>query len=197
MKNKLLKDDRIHHVMKDLEKIGFSIEDEENLSNLDKLSFNALIKKNIKQLSISQYESMKSKHEKVKSIIHTNTNSPQEYLTNGIFTNSQKSLLFNLRSKCDNNFKDNFHNGHQNITCPLCKLEPDSQEHALSCHIIADHLNPSEKNIIQCIAYEDIFGDAQAQMKIIGIYQSIIRIKKKTLEEYSTYFLPGLKFGTL
>ena len=51
-------------------------------------------------------------------------------------------------------------NGHQDITCPLCKLEPDSQEYALSCHIIADHLNPSEKNIIQCIAYEDIFGYA-------------------------------------
>ena len=84
-----------------------------------------------------------------------------------------------MRSKCDNNFKDNFQNGHQDITCPLCKLEPDSQEHALSCHIIAKHLNPSEKNIIQCLAYEDIFGDAQAQMKIIGIYQSIIRIKKK------------------
>ena len=196
MKNKPLKDDWIHHVMKDLEKIGFSIEDEESLSNLDKLSYKALIKKKIKQLSISQYESMKSEHEKVKYIIHTNTNSPQEYLTNGIFTNSQKSLLFNLRSKCDNNFKDNFHNGHQDIKCPLCKLEPDSQEHALSCHIIAEHLYQLEKNIIQGIAYEDLFGDAQAQKKITDIYQSIIRIKKKTLEEYSPYCLPGHKFGT-
>ena len=54
MKNKPLKDDWIHHVMKDLEEIGFSIEDEENLSTLDKLSFKALIKKKIKHLSISQ-----------------------------------------------------------------------------------------------------------------------------------------------
>ena len=50
MKNNPLKDDWIHHVMKDLEKIGFSIEDEENLSNLDKISFKALKKKNIKQV---------------------------------------------------------------------------------------------------------------------------------------------------
>ena len=95
--------------MKDLEKIGFS--DEENLSNLDKLSFKDLIKKNIKQLSISQYQSMTSKHEKVKFIIHTNINSPHEYITNEMFTKSQKKLIFflNLRIKFDNNCIDNLH----------------------------------------------------------------------------------------
>ena len=87
--------------VKDLEKIGFCIEDEESLSNLDKNSFKVLIKKKIKQLSTSQFENMKSEHQKVKSIVHEHTNSPQEYLTNGLFTNSQKSLIFNLRSMCD------------------------------------------------------------------------------------------------
>ena len=50
MKSKPLKDDWIYLVVKDLEKIGFSNEDEESLSNLDKHSFKVLIKNIIKQL---------------------------------------------------------------------------------------------------------------------------------------------------
>ena len=80
---------------------------------------------------------------------------------------------------CDNNFKDNFHNNQQENTCPLCKLGPDSQMHALTCNIIAEHLNQQEKNAIQSITYENIFGDVNAQLKKTNIYQTIIR-KKKT-----------------
>ena len=181
--------------VKDLEKIGFCIEDEESLSNLDKNSFKVLIKKKIKQLSTSQFENMKSEHQKVKSIVHEHTNSPQEYLTNGLFTNSQKSLLFNLRSMCDNNFKDNFHNNQQDNTCPLCKLGPDSQKHALSCNIIAEHLNQQEKITIQNITYKYIFGDVNEQLKITSIYQTIIRIKKKLIKNTQSTAYPGINSG--
>ena len=125
---------------------------------------------------------MKSKHEKVCKIVHKNTNLPQNYLTNGSFSNAQKSLLFNLRSQCENNFKDNFHNMHDNNICPHCKQGPDSQKHAFSCTVIAKHLSQVDKEAMQDIIYEDIYGDSQAQLLITQVYQSIISIKKRLLK---------------
>ena len=76
----------------DLEKIGFSISDEEMLSNLTNDAFKRIIKKKVRQLSVSEIENMKDIHKKVKLINHNHTNLPQEYLTNGKFSNSKKSL---------------------------------------------------------------------------------------------------------
>ena len=136
MKNNHLNDDLIVLVMKDLQKIGFSIDDEEICSTLNKNSLKALTNKKNQQLATQEFESMKSEHQKVRKIIHTYTNVPQEYPTNGQFNNSKKIILFNLRSRRDNNFKHIFFQ--------------QSPGHALSCQIIAEHLIESEKNIIEC-----------------------------------------------
>ena len=145
MKEKPHKDDWIFLLKKDLEKIGLSIEDKEKVKSFSKDCFKSLVKKQIREVALKEFETMKSKHEKVSKIVHKNTNLPQNYLTNGSFSNAQKSLLFNLRSECENNFKDNFHNMHDNNICPHCKKGPDSQKHALSCTAIAPHLGQIEK----------------------------------------------------
>ena len=61
--------------------------------------------------------------------------------------------------------------------------------------MIKEHLTQSEKNLIQSIKYEDIFGNTQEQLQITNIYQSIIKIKKQLLKNvYSTAY-PGIKSG--
>ena len=71
-------------------------------------------------------------HVKTKHINYINLNSPQKYIKCKEFTNEEVSLLFNLRCKSVNSVKDNFHNMFgNNIQCDHCKLETDSQEHAL------------------------------------------------------------------
>ena len=76
MKIEPLKDDWI---WLDLEKIGFSISDEEKLSNLTNDAFKMIIKKKVRHLSVSEFENIKDRHEKVKLINQNNTNLPQEY----------------------------------------------------------------------------------------------------------------------
>ena len=195
MKDKPLKDDWICLLYKDLEKIGLSINDEEDVSQLSKYDFKTFVKMKIRQLSLSELENMKKGHKKVKFIVHKNTNKPQEYLTSGLFSNSQKSILFNLRSHCENNFTDNFHNNGQDSICVHCKLGPDSQEHALTCKEIAQHFSEAEKEVIKTIIYEDIYGEAHAQLQITTIFQSIIKIKKRLRMNNQLVAYPGNNSG--
>ena len=49
-------------------------------------------------------------HTKVKHIGYLNLNSSHQYITSKKFNNEEVSLLFNLRCKSVNSFKDNFQN---------------------------------------------------------------------------------------
>ena len=51
------------------------------------------------------------------------------------------------------------------------------------CHVIKEHLNQNEKDILNDISYEDIFGNLSYQLRISQLYQSIIRIKKRLLSQ--------------
>ena len=65
--------------------------------------------------------------------------------------------------------------------CPLCKVHQDTQEHALTCEVIALKLALNVKKMICEVKYEDIFGDLENQQKIAAVYQEIIRIRKRLL----------------
>ena len=150
----------------------------------------------MRELSIIELEGLKSEHEKVKYIAHTNLEKPQEYLTSSLFSNAQKSILFNLRSRCESSFKDNFHKMYTNYMCQLCNLEVDSQEHALSCHVIKESLSQQEKQLLNSSVYEDIFGTLNRQLIITQLFQSILKIKKRILStmDPSTAY-PGTNTG--
>lgn len=137
---------------------------------------------------------MKSGHGKVKTIAHSNLDKPQEYLTSGKFTNAQRSILFNLRSMRENSFRDNFHAIYQDKKCQLCKFEVDNQEHALSCIILKQNMNHEDKNILQVVKYQDIFGDLDEQLRISKLFQTLIRIKRRLLksELLPTVAYPGI-----
>ena len=183
MKETPLNGDWIKLLEEDLEKVGLSLEDENRVSNLTKSTFKKEIKKKITELSKFELECVKMSHEKVRTIIHQHLGKPEAYLTSGTFSNSQRSILFNLRSSCENSFRDNFHNLYQSVICQLCKLEPDTQKHALFCHVIKEHLNEEEQNILKVSTYEDIFDNLHTQLRITQLYQSIIRIKKRLLNQ--------------
>ena len=95
--------------------------------------------------------------------------------------NQEKALLFNLRSKCENTFRDNFHRIYTNYSCPMCGKEIGSQQHALTCQIAAQHLSAEDRRDLINIYYWDIFGNIDQQitqiyMKIISIIQSPPRL---------------------
>ena len=45
------------------------------------------------------------------------------------------------------------------------------------------HLNENEQKILQDSGYEDIFDNLSSQLRITQLYQSIIRIKKRILNQ--------------
>ena len=61
----------------------------------------------------------------------------------------------------------------------MCSKNIDSQEHALECHIIKEHLKPEDINILSLVKYDDIFGNIDRQVPITKIFQTIIKIRQK------------------
>jgi hypothetical protein len=181
MKENPLKGDWINLLKEDLEKVELSLNDEELVRKYSNFTFKKKIKLKMRELSKIELEIVKSGHEKVRHIVHNDSDKPQLYLTSGEFSNSQKSILFNLRSSCENNFRDNFHNMNQSNLCQLCKLAADSQEHALTCIILSKHLSNEDNEVKSNIKYSDLFEDMTSQLKIVKLYQNIIRIKKRLL----------------
>ena len=178
MKEKPLKGDWIHLLKEYLNKVELSLSDEKEVAGLSKYKFKNQIKKMIRSLSQHELECIKTMHEKVRYIVHTNLNKPQEYLTSIEFSNAQKSILFNLRSSCERNFKDNFHRFYKNTTC-ICKKDIDSQEHALVCHDVIKLLSTEDQDTLKEVKYTDLFSDLDSQLRITKLYQNIIKIRKR------------------
>ena len=199
MKENPMKGDWILLLKDDLEKVGLTLDDEATISGLTKGQFKSQIKKKIKELSIHELECIKSGHDKVKTIAHHTLEKPQEYLTSGLFTNAQRSILFNLRSMSERSFRNNFHRMYQDIQCQVCKSEVDSQEHALACLVLTKELNQEDTNTLKRVNYLDIFGDLQAQLCISKLYQTLIRIKRRLLKpvDQPTSAYPGVNSGPI
>ena len=118
-----------------------------------------IVKYAIKVNSTKTLEKLKRSHKKVKHIEHKSTSKPQKYLKSHIFTNQMKSTLFNLRSKCENEFKENFHHSSGNHICQFCEECADSQEHALSCTVLVKQMSNKHKKQILSVEYNDLFGN--------------------------------------
>jgi hypothetical protein len=196
MKKEPMKGDWINTLKEDLKKIDMTIDEENFVQGTSTTDFKNAVKAKMRSASFKILEEIKVTHKKVKEIAHTESCLPQPYLIDGKFSNAQRSILFNLRSRCENNFGENFKNGHQPSMCPLCKTHQDSQEHALSCEVIAQKLAPNFQDTLSGINYGDIFLDVEKQYQITVLFQEIIQLRKRLLApRNSTAADPGTNSG--
>ena len=121
-----------------------------------------------------KFNKLKESHKKIKHIKHENQTKPQAYITNKNFTNTIKSILFNLRSRSHNELNENFHHMYSDYTCFLCEIEADSQEYDLTCHVLKNHLTADHLEQLKSVKYSDIFGNCDQQLKITNIFIHII-----------------------
>ena len=102
-------------------------------------------------------------------------------------TISARLLLF-LGSKCLVMFKFdhfivattfvNFQEMNKNrLECELCKQEPDTQEHALCCPVVHQHVKIEEG-----IKYGDLFSSPEKQLRVTKIYNQIIELRERLQE---------------
>ena len=117
----------------------------------------------------------------MRNSIFIHNNAGEDYLTSGLFNNKQISKLFNLRCKTVKNAKVNFHYLFKDeFFCPFGPF--DSQEHMLKCYKIVSSLNTIKKKKLECVKYEDIFGDPQQQLQVTKVFQTLICIRERLLE---------------
>ena len=101
--------------------------------------------------------------------------SPQKYLTSPLFNNKQSSLLFNLRSHCVNEFKSNFYT----CNCPLCGKSEDTQEHAVVCEAISEHIGSEHKKSLESVTNSDIYSDPRRQHLVTQVFSYIIQTRER------------------
>ena len=67
--------------------------------------------------------------------------------------------------------------------CALkCPNKIDSQEHMLVCDGIIPHLNINQKENLDHVKYEHIFGNNDEQLKITQVFQVLLKIRERLLE---------------
>ena len=143
----------------------------------------------MRQHVINELNNLKVGHSKVNCIVHSDLKSPQKYLTSSILSNEQKSLLFNLRCKSQNQFLSNFSSSTVIIPCKICQEYEDTQEHALICEELREYLSLNNIHLSEDIHYSDLFGCVYDQLRITEAFQVIIDAREKLHE--STQGLPG------
>ena len=111
------------------EKLKLHMDDEQVAQTSDK-DFKEAVKKLARMEAFSRFNKMREGHQKVNQIEYSQGDKPQEYLQTDQLSNKECSLLFNLRCKTVQGFKDNFHILNKDNNCDLCGKEADSQVHA-------------------------------------------------------------------
>jgi hypothetical protein len=177
MKLNPLKEDWINLVSEDLQTIQMTLENEEEIRNLTKTQFKAMVKRKVRQAAFIELQEAKRNHSKVRDIKFQSLGM-QEYIASSKFSNNQCKLLFNLRSKCVNEFKSNFQYGGQNIRCQICSAEDDTQEHALKCEALKRLMTPHQVDKLRIVQYSDLFGPVDYQLKVTEAFEEIIETRQ-------------------
>ena len=74
--------------------------------------------------------------------------------------------------------------------CQFCETHIDSQELSLSCIKVKENMKQSELIELDCVKYQDIFGNEEQQLKITKVFQRILEIR--TTLRAPAAGLPGL-----
>ena len=142
--------------------------DEDKLKQLNKKQAKKYIKEQIYVKAFTDLKLLKANHSKVKHIKYEKFET-QEYLKSPKYTFKEASTLLALRSRTVNNIKANTRLFSQNdLLCPLCLKDEDTQEHCLNCpKLIRQNENHLE--------YNDIFSSNESvQHEIANQFVNIL-----------------------
>ena len=183
LKDSSVKGDWYSLVKQDFEFIN-EIIDEERIKENSENQHKREIKEKVRKQTFKLFNEQKEKHSKVKDIVYSDLIKAQSYLCSAKLSNKQTAMLVNLRSRCVRGFKKNFSTAFTgNLMCPLCQQTEDTQEHALSCHIIEEHRNQSDKLVSSNVRYNNIYGTVEEQLNIANVFLSAVHTRERLLEQ--------------
>ena len=131
------------------------------------------MKAKAKEVALENLNKIKSKHSKMDNVFYVNLEM-QEYLKNRNIRRSMAKAVFKFKTRMAQ-FSENFKEGGQTKSCPLCK-EPnalDTQRHSLVCTVIV-------QNIDIDIQYEEIFF-SNITVKAARTVENILKFRDEYL----------------
>ena len=147
----------------------------------------ATIKNLTREAAFKDLVDIQLRHSKVKDIKYE-TFKCQPYLSSGMFSNEEVSILASLRSHTLRTIRGNFKNFYQgNLSCPLkCWPEGstplnDTQEHLLVC----SRLDVQPQTTLACgaIKYDDIYGSRAEQKAVTSVVKQCMETRNQLLEQ--------------
>ena len=184
--------DFVELVKDDFTKIGklYDKTMEDFIMQTNEKAFKPFIKNLVKNAAFEALMKIQQKHTKVNHLRYDEFKC-QEYLTSGIFSNEEISILSSLRSHTLRSIKSNFRHFYQgNTNCPLlCTPDgiiphEDTQKHLIMCNKILEKISLKETTIAShTVNYEDIYSDnIYKQKAIISLVSKCLQIRNSELE---------------
>ena len=158
----------------DMKEFGMEL-DLEQIRSKSNFSFKALVKKQTKQLALTNLNRTKEKHSKMENLQYVELGL-QKYLKSEKITVKQARILFKFRTRMER-FWANFKGGKPPQPCPVCKDEQsvDTQEHSFSCKILSENMKISNN-------YKGIFS-SEVEHEIVKSVEHIEKFRKIYMEE--------------
>ena len=179
-KSNPVKGDFCKLVESDIELIGGNIS-EQHIQLVSKNTLKAEVKAKMQAAALGYLKQKQHQHSKIRNIVYSKLQT-QAYMVSPLFTNDEVNTLHALRSRSVNvkaNFKNKYGN---NLLCPLCGLDEDSQPHMLVCTEL-NKLYESEELLSKKCSYDDLFGDQKEQKVITHLYLKLLNIRNQLLDK--------------
>ena len=102
----------------------------------------------------------------------------RNYFKSKLINVKQAKLIFKIRTRMLR-VKNNFKNGNENLSCPLCKGDEDSQEHMLTkCMKLQNKITHTD--------YRSLFGcDVDKMAEVVKKVEAIVEEREAILENMS------------
>ena len=137
--------------------------------------FKKQVKIKSKEFALEQLLILKSEHSKMEKLEYTEIKL-QNYLSNESITVQEAKNLFKFRTRVAK-FQENMKNNPGlSLACPLCKIQPDTQQHSVQCSVIKSKVDVKGN-------YSDIFLD-NIPVKIARTLMEITKLREKQENSY-------------
>ena len=145
---------------------------------MSKNSFKNLVRKKSNLAALKYLNTLKSSHSKLENLSYE-TLEIQPYLkTKSIFPQMAQKI-FKWRTRMQN-FRINFKNGSDNLSCSLGCAHDDSQENILQCNVVRQTVDVSSINYMNIFSTDIVTMNATAQ-----VLDKALQVRKNHLEKYT------------
>ena len=190
-KTKPSKGDFAEQIKTDIKLLGDDI-DEEEIKKMTKTEFKTLIKQMVTKAAEIDLKEQQKTHSKVDKLKYDQLKI-QSYMVDHRMSNSMVQLMVAMRSSMVRGVTQNFVSSSVRTQCPMkCgDTARDTQRHLLECPVLLAGLSVREEEMRDFVEYDDIFGDAEMQVRIAPTLMRLLEIREEKMQ------MQGLPVGTL